>query len=305
MIDPRLARALDFLRTHQNPDGGWGYAAGRMSFAEPTAFSVIVAGGRGHEALRAGGLRFLRSCQKGDGGLGLDPGAAEGGWMSYAALLAFHASAAEVEEGRLRSWILGFEDASGRFTKDELATVRARYRYDGSIPGWSWTPRTTAWIEPTALFMIALARTGVPLLERRIRSGVDLILDRRVPSGGWNFGNPFSKSYELEASPMSTALALAALGAAGIPGSHPAVAAGLRFLENGLAAGLSTATLAWSVLAFRSFPPGGRAEAEAASRLAALQLPDGSFRGNPFETALAYLVLADSPLLSSPAGGPR
>lgn len=221
--------------------------------------------------------------------------------MAYAALLAFHAFGASTEAGKLRAWIMAFEDASGRFSKDEIAVVAARYRYDASIPGWAWTPRTTAWIEPTALFILALVRAGVPASEKRIESGIDLILDRRVPSGGWNFGNPFSKSFELEATAMSTALALAALGAAGLPEGRPAVAAGIRYLNKSLAGEVSTATLAWSVVALKSFTgTRGRARAEA-DRLAGLQSTGGGFRGNLFETAIAFLVLSGTSILE-PAG---
>jgi len=225
--------------------------------------------------------------------------------MAYAALLAFHALDAGPEEQRLKDWILGFEDASGRFSKEEVAIVAERYRYDASIQGWSWTPRTTAWVEPTALFIIALRRAGVAASEKRIKSGVDLLLDRRVRSGGWNFGNPYSKSYELEASPMSTALALAGLGAAGVPESQAAVGTGLRFLKAALGGDVSTASLAWALLALKSFPSGGAAAAGVAGRLARLQAEDGGFRGNPFETALAYLVLVDDPILVPPPGDRR
>lgn len=301
----RPAEAIGFIQTRQNPDGGWGYEPGKMSLVEPTAFALLAAAPAGGEALTPGGLRFLRTCQKSDGGVGLGPQAAEASWMSYAALLAFHALGAKAEERRLRSWMLGFEDASGRFTKDELAATQERYHFDASIPGWSWTPRTTAWIEPTALSLIALVRTAVPLLDKRVRSGVDLILDRRVPSGGWNYGNPVSQSYELEASPMSTSLALAALGMAGVPGSHPAVRAGLRYIETNLGHDLSTVTLAWAVLALKSFSEGARLAGAVVSRLALLQKPDGSYRGNLFETALAYLILTEAPILFSPAGGGR
>jgi hypothetical protein len=219
--------------------------------------------------------------------------------MSYAALLAFHALGAADREDRLKRWVLGFEDASNRFSKEELSIIATRYRYDASIPGWSWTPRTTAWVEPTALFIIALLKSGVPSGEKRIRSGVDLILDRRVPSGGWNFGNPRSKSFELEASTMSTALALAALGAAGIPRNSPAVGAGLRFLDQALAGGVSTASLTWALQARKSFPDGAGSVSELKTRLGRLQASDGSFRANLFETSLAYLILSDAPVLAS------
>jgi hypothetical protein len=304
-MSPRLAQAIDFLKARQNPDGGWGYGAGRMSFVEPTGLCAAALGARGAPAETGRALAFLRSCQRSSGAVGIGPRDQDGGWMAYAALLAFHALGAGLEEQRLREWILGFEDASARFSKEEVAIVAERYRYDATIPGWPWTPRTTAWVEPTALFIVALRRAGVPAGEKRIRSGVDLLLDRRIPSGGWNFGNPFSKAFQLEASTMSTALALAALGAAGLPESHVAVGAGLRALRTALAGDVSTASLAWSLLALKSFPSGAASAAGVADRLARLQAHDGGFRGNPFETSLAWLVLSDAPSLVPAPGEPR
>ena len=302
MMSPRLSQAIDFLKARQNPDGGWGYAAGRASLVEPTGLSVIALQAAGATVEAGRGLAFLKSCQKASGAVGIGPRDPDGGWMAYAALLAFHALGAGPEEERLKDWILGFEDASGRFSKDDVSIIAERHRYDASIPGWSWTPRTTAWVEPTALFVLSLRRAGVPATEKRIRSGVELILDRRVRSGGWNFGNPYSKSYELEASTMSTALALAALGAAGLPESRSAVGAGLRFLKEILGRDVSTASLAWALLALKSFPAGASSAAGVADRLSRLQADDGGFRGNPFETSLAYLVLSDSPVLISLPG---
>jgi hypothetical protein len=304
MMSSRLSQAIDFLRARQNPDGGWGYAAGRASLVEPTGLGAIALHAAGAAVEAGRGLAFLKSCQTASGAVGIGPRAADGGWMAYAALLAFHALGAGSEEQRLKDWILGFEDASARFSKEEVAIVAERYRYDATIPGWAWTPRTTAWVEPTALFIVALRRAGVPAAEKRIRSGVELILDRRVPSGGWNFGNPYSKSYALEASTMSTALALDALGAAGIPESHSAVAAGLRYLKKALAGDVSTASLAWALLALKSFPSGAAGAVGVADRLSRLQAADGGYRGNPFETALAWLVLSDAPSLA-PGPGER
>jgi hypothetical protein len=304
-MSPRLAKAVDFLKARQNPDGGWGYAAGRSSLVEPTGLAAIALRTGRAEAEAARGLAFLKSCQRPSGAVGIGPRDQDGNWMAYAALLAFHALGAAEEERRLRAWALAVEDASARFGPAERKEIAERFRYDASIPGWSWTPRTTAWVEPTALFVIALRRAGVPASEKRVASGVALLLDRRVPSGGWNFGNPFSKSFELEASPMSTALALAALGAAGVPAGHAAVAAGFRALKGALAGDVSTASLAWSLLALKSFPSAAADVSAAAERLARLQTDDGGFRGNPFETALAALVLGDDPALAPNPGGPR
>jgi hypothetical protein len=303
MMSSRLARAIDFLKARQHSDGGWGYGLGRMSFVEPTGLAAIALDAGGATAEAGRGLAFLRSCQQPSGAVGTGPGDAGGGWMAYAALLAFHGLKAGPEERRLVEWILAFEDASGRFTPQEVKVIAERYRYDARIPGWSWTPGTTAWVEPTALFIIALRRAGVSGRDKRIQSGVELILDRRVPSGGWNFGNPYSKSFELEASTMSTALALAALGAAGVRRSQGAVEAGLRYLRASLAGDVSIASLAWALLALKSYSVTPSEIAAAAERLSRLQAADGGFRGNPFETALAWLVLNDSPLLVPPPGG--
>jgi hypothetical protein len=301
-MSPRLSYAVDFIKTHQNPDGGWGYKAGQMSLVEPTAFCLLAVHSSGNTAGTVRGLEFLKTCQKESGAVSIDPKSTDGSWMAYAAILAFHALGAAVQESRLKSWILSFEDASGRFTPADIKSVAEAYRYDASIMGWPWTPNTTGWVEPTALFVIALIRTGVLANEKRIRSGVDLLLDRALPSGGWNFGNPYAKSHELEANLLSTALALAALGAAGMPEGRPAVSAGLRFLARSLAGDVSTASCAWALLALKSFP-GEAAQAPAlAARLSGRQAEDGGFHANNFETALSFLVLSDARILRAAPG---
>jgi hypothetical protein len=298
----QLRRALDFVKASQNRDGGWGYRPGGASYVEPTAFCALALSARGDDASTGRAAAFLKTCQKGSGAIGISPGDNEGSWMAYAALLAFHALGAKAEEGRLKDWILGFGDASSRLSPAEIKAIREAYRYDASIQGWPWIAGTTGWVEPTALFIIALIRSGVAQANARIRQGVSLIVDRRVASGGWNFGNPYSKSHELEASLMSTALALAALGIAGYPEDQPAAAKGLRFLRKCLAGDVGTASLAWSILALGSYPSGSMIIPGAIDRLSGLQGDDGSFRRNLFETALVCLVLDPSPNPLMPPG---
>lgn len=292
--------AVGFIKAHQNRDGGWGYEPGRMSLVEPSAFCVLALHALGERRGAERGLAFLKPCQAGSGAVGVGPHDPDGNWMAYAALLAFHALGAGPEERRLKDWILGFEDASDAFSREQVASIQARFRYDVSIRGWPWTPGTTAWVEPTALFVLALLHAGVPAAAKRIRSGIDLILDRAVPSGGWNFGNPYSGSFELEASVMSTALALSALGAAGIPENRPEVRAGLRYLTQALGRDISTASLSWVLLAMKGYPSPAPLLPGLAARLARLQRSDGGFRGNLFESALAVLVLTGAPILSPP-----
>jgi hypothetical protein len=256
---------------------------------------ALLAGGETEAAGR--GRAFLESCAGPSGAVGVRPGDREGSWMAYAALLAFHAFGARSAEARSVDWILKFEDASGRFSPADLQTIARTYRYDASIPGWPWTPGTTAWVEPTALFIIALTRAGVLPTHVRIAAGVRLLVDRRIPSGGWNFGNPYSKSHALAATPLATSIALSALAAAGVPADGPAVPAGLRFLERSLSGDVSAVSLAWALIALRSYPSGRPAAAGVSARLDGLRGPDGSFRGNPFESALASLALTEPSLI--------
>ncbi len=55
----------------------------------------------------------------------------------------------------------------------------------------------------------------------------------------------------------------------------------------------------------KSFPETSAEGSAAAERLAGLQSDDGGFRGNPFETALAALVLGDDPALVPAFGGTK
>ena len=122
MNEFQLSRAVDFIKANQNPDGGWGYRRSRMSYVEPTGFCALALQTGGDKARAISGwvsqslpqgIRRRRHQSR-------DP---EGSWMAYAALLAFDALGAGTEEERLRDWILSFEDASSRFTKEDLAAV--------------------------------------------------------------------------------------------------------------------------------------------------------------------------------------
>jgi hypothetical protein len=296
---------LDFIKAGQNPDGGWGYRPGGTSFVEPSAFCAmaLLAGAEREAAGR--GLAFLKSCLDAFGVVGVSPGDRAGSWMAYSALLAYQAFGARPEEARLVDWILKFEDASRRFTPADLKTISKTYGYDASIPGWPWTPDTTSWVEPTALFIIALARAGVAPTQARVAAGVRLLIDREVPSGGWNFGNPFSKSHELAATLLATSIALTALASVGYPEDRPAVGSGLRLLDRSLAGEASTVSLSWALIALRSWRSGNRLVPGVAARLDGLREPDGSFRRNPFESALAYFALTDASPIISPLGKSR
>jgi hypothetical protein len=131
------------------------------------------------------------------------------------------------------------------------------------VRGWSWTPFTFGWIEPTSRALLAL-QVLRPSATAEIEDAVKLLADRACVGGGWNYGNREVWEKELEPFAQTTALALIGLQGAGEPQVVADGYATLRKLwpveDGGMSLGLS-------LLALRFAPDGTdeeRAEIEAA-----------------------------------------
>ena len=109
-------------------------------------------------------------------------------------------------ESRARSWLLGREGKAIPIEKSPLKVIG----HDPSLVGWPWVEATHSWLEPTALAILALCRGG-QAEHPRVKAGVDLILDRALEAGGWNYGNKAVFGTELRPQPGPTGLALLAL----------------------------------------------------------------------------------------------
>ena len=90
-------------------------------------------------------------------------------------------------------------------------------RFDPTKYGWPWVPDTVSWVVPTSMALITLGRAkrqGLirgSELEKRLRLGAEMLLDRACPEGGWNAGNAVVYGVPLRPHVDATALALAAL----------------------------------------------------------------------------------------------
>ncbi len=211
---------VPFLLGARNADGGWPYRPGAASAVEPTAWCLLALGkfDPGSEVLAAGG-RWLVNAQNADGSWPQRPGTPPGSWVTAVAGLALVAlggpEAAIANAGRrlVRS---DTAEAGWRIRLGRLLLRSKRVvEQDSSLRGWSWTPQTTSWVEPTAASLIFLHHLPAVMAPAeaatRRRMGEALLYDRMCPAGGWNLGNP--KVYGVEGIPQTgpTAWALLAL----------------------------------------------------------------------------------------------
>jgi hypothetical protein len=297
-----VEKAITFIEKNQNADGGWGYWPGHKSYTEPTGLCLLTLSFAGSSQGIKEGLNYLKRCQLDSGALGIDEHDTEGNWMSYAALLAFHALGAFEEEKRLKKWILGFYDGYDTIAPDVVESMYREFRYDMTIDGWPWFGNTNSWVEPTSLLITALTYSGIDPKHTRISSGLKLLIDRTNKKGGWNYGNPFVKGTYLDAYPLPTSIALLAMGVAGYTEEEPVVTRGINFLDQSRREEMSIAALAWTLLAFNSY---STTKEKADTLLMVLnnrQMSDGSFRANLFETALSYLALSNFEFVHGPNG---
>jgi hypothetical protein len=149
-------------------------------------------------------------------------------------------------------WLL---DSRGRESdwlwKWKFRTADRHVQFDPAKSGWPWFPDTVSWVIPTSFAILSLQQLpctcgGMEQVPVRIDCGIQMLLDRACPAGGWNAGNGMVYGEPLEAHADDTAVALLALHA---QAQEPAVKAGLDYLER-VAPSLSAPwSLAWAILA--------------------------------------------------------
>src|SRR5262244_2330884 len=218
-----VAPRLDFLRSTQNPDGGWGFFPGKQSWLEPTAYALMALHG---EPSASGnferGWNLMRSWQLPDGSWPACATIREPHWTTALAVT-LHCLRNTGDEAFRRGvkWLLETSGSENglkfRLVHKFLPAVVA---LDPSFKAWPWRPGNSSWIEPTAHALVALkkaSRTGkverAGAVRERINLGEKMILERRCSDGGWNYGNRKVLGAELPSYPETTALAL--LGLAG------------------------------------------------------------------------------------------
>lgn len=244
MIASSVSRELvEVLRATRNPDGGWGYYAGKTSRLEPTCWALLALGGTADA--REHCLRVLGHWPTSENVL-LERA---GGQPNYA----FHALAL------LTLRVFGVSHREGDATLLQgLLAVRGiqleqspHFRQDNSLQAWPWVRDTFSWVEPTAWSILALKKSDrSATAEQRIAEGERLLLDRMCSSGGWNFGNSKVYDSDLPAYVPTTAIALLALQDRPATG---ALESAVKLLERDALVELSSMALALATLALATW----------------------------------------------------
>jgi hypothetical protein len=213
MIDQR-SKALSYLRSAQNPDGGWGYRGG-ASWIEPSAYALLALSEdpSAEEHVRRG-IQRLKSLQRPDGGWAPRSSVRQSTFVTALALLVLAGRDEPATAGAAR-WLL---QQTGR---ESTFVQKLRLRLLGAQPpteafdGWPWYPGAAAWVTPTALTLIALEKAARsfsdPRLRTRQESGTNFLWSRVCRDGGWNHGSNQALGYESGSYPETTGVALLAL----------------------------------------------------------------------------------------------
>jgi len=245
-------RLLEELLRRRTPgDGGWSHR-GTQFGGEPTALALL--------ALHSGsivlkeGIEPLMARQATDG-LWSDVGEATdvNFWATALAVNTLSILGAEppTYADSLEALIRSRPMEASWLVSLKFRFLDRHVQFDPRKYGWPWVPETVSWVAPTAMALIALKRAkrhGLVSggeLERRLRLGTEMLIDRACPEGGWNAGNAVVYGVPLRPHVDTTALALLALR----PLYHlPIVRNSLRWLLRNSEC-LSAYSLAWMILA--------------------------------------------------------
>jgi Prenyltransferase and squalene oxidase repeat len=237
-VDPlhQLARSCErqILR-QQLPGGGWGIGRSKQWVIETTCLALLALRFQ-PSSVYARGLAFLLSRQNPDGSWPLFAGDEDpdGSWVTALAVTVLIRLAGDwraVERGV--SWLLKTRGRESHWLiKWRYRTTDRKVRFDPDKYGWPWTVGTSSWVVPTAYSLIALRQAFTCCVPEvaylRLKTGMEMLIDRGCPGGGWNAGNGVVYDVPLEPHVDTTSLALLAL----VPhGTDPFVKISLDWLQ--------------------------------------------------------------------------
>ena len=242
------------LVRRQLPCGGWSTLTSSAQPAlEPTCYSLFVLGSQAIQ-VRDRAQGFLLRAQNPNGSWPVFVGDDhDGSWVTSLVAIALRDLVPAIP-ARLKAlqWLLS---SAGResnwFWKWKFRTADRHVRFDPDKFGWPWVPDTVSWVVPTAFAILALNQLscscgGFELAPLRLDRGVEMLIDRACPGGGWNAGNGVVYGVAVAPHPDDTAVALLALLQRS---QDPVVRNSVEYLERIAPTLTAPWSLAWSILA--------------------------------------------------------
>jgi hypothetical protein len=225
-----------------------------------------------------------------DGGWPAFFGDSEGSWTTALALCTLNARGDyAVARERALHWLNSERGREAHWLwRWKFKTADRIVRFDPDKYGWPWTSDSASWVIPTAFSVIAIKQFTVcnrrEASEKRIRLGVEMLLDRVCAGGGWNSGNSVVYGVPLLPHVEATAIALLALQD---EERTPVIRMSLAWLTQRSAIIDSVESLAWSILSLFVYQ---EPVEQLKIRLAAL-IGEGRQIGNNATLATAILAL--------------
>jgi hypothetical protein len=190
------------------PEGGFSLSDRDLSSPDATAWAAIALSaimGRNEYSINA--CHYLSNKQKADGRISLVDEVPEACWPTFSAILAWQKIGKfEIPNKKALSFLLNYTGKHWTKTRKQAKIVG----HDTSILGWPWIEKTHSWVEPTSMAIMALKSNHMSHHDR-VLEGIQMLIDRQLPSGGWNYGNTSVFGQQLLAMPDFTGIALCAL----------------------------------------------------------------------------------------------
>ena len=240
------------LATRQLPNGGWpALSSSSQASLEASALAHVAlspdSGQVGDQA-----TNFLLNVQNPNGSWPAFVGDDHvGSWTTSLVLIALRSAAdASGQRAQGGEWLIrSAGKESNWFWNWKFRTADRHVRFDPDKFGWPWLPDTNSWVVPTALAILALTQPRTENSEaskRRVELGIEMLLDRCCPGGGWNAGNGIVYGCPMAPHPDDTAISL--LGLSSCAGD-PIVRASVGWLARVAPTLNAPWSLAWSILA--------------------------------------------------------
>jgi len=253
-----LSSLLAELALLQLPCGGW---AARVSSSQPaieaTCYSILalgmVPGSRmGHAQ------EFLLRTQNPNGSWPAFAGdEQDGAWVTALAVTALRDLVPAIP-GRLKGfhWLLNCRGREANWCwRWKFRTTDRHVQFDPDKFGWPWFPDTVSWVVPTAFAVLALNQLpcscgNFEQAPFRAGRGIEMLLNRACPQGGWNAGNGVVYGAAVAPHPDDTAIALLALTGRR---QNPLVQSAVLYLEQSVPKLAAPWSLAWAILALAAY----------------------------------------------------